>query len=155
MRELRRLGAGAFENQHVLVSIRQVILTADDVADAEVDVVGTGGEVVGGHAVGAEEGEVFDVAGGFDLLAVNGVRKANLLAGASGNTEAEGKGLSGRGSAVALDAGKFAHAGVEEPGLIGAGFFAFSGVGWGEVAVSKALLKNGVGDLAMQGQAFG
>src|ERR1700687_3887610 len=136
MRELRRFCASAFENEHVLVSVREMVLPADDVADTEVDVVGTGGEVVGGHAVGAEEREVFDVVGGFDLLAVDGVREANLLTCATGNTEAEGEGLSGRGSAVAFGAGKFAHSRVEEPGLIGAGFFAVAGVSGGEVAVS-------------------
>src|SRR5712692_3300021 len=149
MRELRRLGARAFENERVLVSVREMVLAADDVADTEIDVVGTGGEVVGWHAVGTEEREVFDVVGGFDLLTC-----------APGNTEAKGEGLSRRGSAVALRAGKLAHTGVEEPGLIGTGFFAVvdldsSGVGGGKVAVSQSLLKDGVGDLAMQGQAFG
>src|ERR1700686_385254 len=141
MRELRRFGASAFENEHVLVSVREMVLSADDVADTEVDVVGTGGEVVGGHAVRTEEREVFDVAGGFDLLAIDRVSEADLFACPSGNAEAEGEGLSRRGSAIAFGAGKFAHAGVEEPGLIGAGFFAVvdldsSGVGGGKVAVS-------------------
>src|ERR1700674_4454329 len=140
MRELRRLCASAVENEHVLVSVREMVLAADDVADTEVDVVGTGGEVVGGHAVGTEEREVFDVVGGFDLLAVDRVSEADLFTCPPGNTEAEGEGLSRRGSAVALRAGKFAHAGVEEPGLIGAGFFAVvnlasSGMRGGEVAV--------------------
>src|SRR6202158_3998640 len=141
MRELRRIGASAFENQHVLVSVREMVLAADDVADTELDVVGAGGDVVGGHAVGTEKREVFDVVGGFDLLAVDRVIETDLFASPPRNTEAEGKGLSGGGSAVALRAGKFAHAGVEEPGLIGSGFFAVvdldsSGVGGGKVAVS-------------------
>ena len=155
MRELRRLGARAFENEHVLVGVREMILAADDVADTEIDVVGTGGEVIGGHAVGAEEREVFDVVSGLDLLAVDRVSEADLLAGAAGNTEAEGEGLSGGGSAVAFGGGKFAHARVEKPGLIGAGLLAFASVGGCEVAVSQALLKDRVGDLAMHGQAFG
>src|ERR1700692_2315230 len=115
MCELRRLGASAFENQHVLVSVREMVLAADDVADTKVDVVGTGGEMVGWHAVGTEEREVFDVVGGFDLVAVDRVSEADLFACPSGNTEAEGEGLSRR-SAIAFGAGKFAHAGVEEPG---------------------------------------
>src|ERR1700693_5083523 len=98
MRELRRLGARAFENQHVLASVREMVLAADDVADTEVDVVGTGGKVVGWHAVGTEEREVFDVVGGFDLLAVDRVSEADLFAGAARNKETEGKGLYGRGS---------------------------------------------------------
>ena len=105
MRELGRGATGSLEDQDVLVSIREMVLAADDVADAEIDVVGAGGEVVGGHAVGTEEREVFDVVGGFDVLAVDRVREADLLAGAAGNAEAEGEGLSGGGSAVALGAG--------------------------------------------------
>src|ERR1700676_1941699 len=136
MRELRRFGASAFENEHVLVSVREMVLSADDVADTEVDVVGAGGEVVGGHAVRTEEREVFDVGGGFDLLAVDRVSEADLFGCPPGNTEAKGEGLSRRGSAVALRTGKFAHAGVEQPGLIGSGFFAVAGVGRGKVAVS-------------------
>jgi len=81
-----------------------MVLAADDVADAEIDVVGAGGQVVGGHAVGTEEGEVFDVVGGFDLLAVDGVVEANGLGGATGDAEAEGEGLSGGGAAVAFGA---------------------------------------------------
>src|ERR1035441_3401222 len=126
MRELRRLGAGSLKNQHVLVGVRKMVLPADDVADAEIDVVGTGGEVVGGHAVGAEERKVFDVVGGFHLLAVDSIIEADGLAGGGGNPEAECEGLSGGSPAVALGAGKFAHAGIKEPGLIGAGFFAIA-----------------------------
>src|SRR5260370_559070 len=140
MRELRRFGARAFENEHVLVSVREMVLSADDVANTKVDVVGAGGEVVGRHAVRTEKREVFDVGGGFELLAVDRVSEADLFSCPPGNTEAKGKGLSRRGAAVALRAGKFAHAGVEEPGLIGTGFFAVvnlasSGVGGGKVAV--------------------
>ena len=155
MRELRRRGARAFENEHVLVGVREMILAADDVADTEIDVVRTRGEVVGGHAVGAEQRKVFDIVSGLDLLAVDRVREADLLAVAARNTEAKGEGLSGRGSAVAFGAGKFAHAGVEEPGLTGAGLFAVPSVGGCEVAVSQALLEDRVCDLAMQGHAFG
>src|SRR6266849_10508334 len=119
MRELRRLGARAFENERVLVSVREMVLAADDVADTEVDVVGTGGEVVGGHAVGTEELEVFDVVGGFDLLAIDPVSEADLFACPPGNTEAKGERLSRRGSGVARRAGKLAHTGGEERGVIG------------------------------------
>src|SRR6202162_4971749 len=121
MRKLRRLGARAFENEHMLVSVREMVLAADDVADTKVDVVGAGGEVVGGHAIGTEKREGLAVVCGFELLAVHRVTEADLFPCPPGNTEAEGEGLSCRGAAVALRAGKFAHAGVEEPGLIGAG----------------------------------
>src|SRR5664279_2092250 len=132
-----------------------MVLAANNVTDSKVDVVGTRGKVVRRHAVGTEEREVFDVVRGFDLLAVDGVIEADFFARATGNTEAEGEGLSGRSSPVAFVAGKLAHAGVEKPSLIGAVFLAVPGVGGGEVAVSQTLLKDGAGDLAVQGQAFG
>ena len=137
-----------------------MVLAANDMTDAQVHVVGTGGEVVGGHAVGAEEREVFDVIGGFDLLAVDRVGETHLFSQAAGDAETKGEGLSGRGSAVALGAGEVAHAGVEEPGLISARFVAVadlasSGVGRGKIAIRQALLKDGVGDLAVQAKAFG
>src|SRR5271166_1270985 len=106
-----------------------MVLTADDVANAEVDVIRTGGEVVGGHAVGTEKREVFDVVRRFHLLAVHCVIEADWLAGAARNTEAQGEGLSGLRSAVALLAGKLAHAGIEKPGLIGSRFFSVADVG--------------------------
>src|ERR1700716_2218158 len=111
--------------------------------------------VVGAHAVRTEEREVFDVVGGLGLFAIDRISEADLFACSPGNAEAEGEGLSGRGSAIAFGAGKFAHAGVEEPSLVGSGFFAVAGVGRSKVAVSQALLKDGVGDLAMKGQSFG
>ena len=155
MRELRRLRGSAFENKHMLVCVREMVLPSDNVANAEVDVVGTGCEMVSGHAVGTEEREVFDVVGGFNLLAVDRISKADLLAQAAGNTEAQCERLAGGGPAVAFLAREFAHAGVEEPGLSRAGFFAVAGVSRSKVAISQALLKDGVGDLAVQGQAFG
>src|ERR1700682_2420942 len=105
MCELRWRSASAFENEHVLVSVREMVLSADDVADTEVDVVGTGGEVVGWHAVRTEEREVFDVVGGLNLFAVHRIREPHLFACPPRNTEAEGEGFSGRGSAVALGTG--------------------------------------------------
>src|SRR5580658_7905356 len=155
MRKLRRLGACAFEDEHVLVGVGEMVLAANNVADAEVDVVGAGGEVVGGHAVGTKEREVFDVVGGFGLLAVDRIMEANLPDCSTWNTKAKREGFSGRDPPIALRARKFAHARVEEPGLIGSGFLAVAGVGGGEVAVSQALLKDGVGNLAVQGQPFG
>src|SRR5207302_11468859 len=91
LRELRRLGARTFETERVLVSVREMAMPPDAVADTEIDVVGTGGEVVGWHAVRPEEREVFDVVGGFDLLAVDRVSEADLFTCAPGNTEAKGE----------------------------------------------------------------
>jgi hypothetical protein len=132
-----------------------MVLSANDVADAQIDIVGTRREVVSGHAIGTEQRKVFDIIGGFDLLAIDGVIEANLFAGTPRDTEAESERFSGGGAAIALGARKFAHSGIKEPGLIRAGFFAFACMSGGEVAVCQAFLKDGVGYLAMQTQALG
>ncbi len=51
MGELGRRDAEGLEDQQVLEGVGEVILAADDVADAEIGVVDAGGQVVGGHAV--------------------------------------------------------------------------------------------------------
>jgi hypothetical protein len=132
-----------------------MVLPANNVADAQIDVVSTRSEVVGGHAIGAEQRKVFNVIGGFDLLAVDGVIEANLFAGTPRNTETEGERFSGGSAAIALGARKFAHSGIKEPGLTRAGSFAFAGVSGGEIAICQAFLKDAVGYLAMQSQALG
>jgi len=91
MGELGRVGAGALENKNVFVGVGEVVLAADDVADAEVDIVGAGSEVVGGHAVGAEEGEVFDVGGRFELVAIDGVVEAHCFGGVRGTRKRRAK----------------------------------------------------------------
>jgi len=137
MRELRRLSARTFENKHVLVSVREMVLAADDVADTEVDVVGAGGEVVGWHAVGAEECEVFDVVSGFDLLAVDASLKRTCSPDAARNTEAEGEGTLRPRLGDRFRRGKVrACRGLKSQALVGSGFFVVARVGGGKVAVS-------------------
>ncbi len=118
MRELRGCVAGGFEDQEVLEGVGEVLLTAHDVADAEVDVVGAGGEMVGGHAVAAEEREVFDVGGRFGLLAVDEVFDGDAVAGVARDAETDYEVFARGGAAVAFVAGNFALAGVEEPGAV-------------------------------------
>ncbi len=113
VRELGQGGAGSVEDQNVFEGVGEMVLAANDVSDAQVGVVGAGGEVISGHAVAAEEGEVFDVGGGFGLVAVNGVSETDFAVGLAGNAEAEGERLSGGGAAVALGLGEVAHSGVE------------------------------------------
>ena len=50
-----------------------MILAANDVADAQVGIVGAGGQVIGRHAVAAQQREVLDIGSGFRLLAVDRV----------------------------------------------------------------------------------
>src|ERR1035441_8379902 len=109
MGELGRLASGAFEDKDMLVGVRKMVLAADDVADAEVDVVGAGCQVVSGHAIGAQQREILNVVGKFDLLSKFRSIKAPLFAVAPRNSEAERESLSSGSSPIALDARKFAH----------------------------------------------
>src|SRR5271156_712350 len=96
MRKLRRLDARAFKNEDVLVGVRKMVLAPDDVADTQIDVVRARGKMVGGHAVGPKQREVFDVVSGFNLPAINGVMETDLFACSARNPEAKRKRLSGR-----------------------------------------------------------
>src|ERR1700733_3838006 len=104
MRELWQRCSGllcGLKYQHMLVRIRKMILTADDVADLQIDVVGARRQMIGGHAVAAEQGEVFDVVGRFGLVAVNGIGEADVFAGPARPSEPLGKSLSAAAAAVA------------------------------------------------------
>jgi len=75
MRELRRGDAEGFENQEVLEGVGEVILAANDVADAQVGVVHAGGQMVGGVAIRAKEREIFHLVGELGLRAVDAVNE--------------------------------------------------------------------------------
>src|SRR5512138_987687 len=75
--ELRRLGAGHLENQDVLEAVSEVVLTADDVRSAQINVVGAGCQVISRHAVASQESEILDVRCRFRLVSENGITKAN------------------------------------------------------------------------------
>ena len=45
------VGAEALEDEQVLEGVGEVILAANDVADAQIGVVDAGGEMIGGHSV--------------------------------------------------------------------------------------------------------
>ncbi len=130
-----------------------MLLTAHDVADAEIDVVGAGGEVVGGDAVASEEREVFDVGGRFGLLAEDEVFDGDAVAGVARDAETDYEGFAGGGAAVAFVAGDFALAGVEEPGAVW--FGRVVGFKRREVAVGHAFGEDGLGYLFMEGEAVG
>ena len=70
------VNAEALENQQVLERVRQVILPADDVADAQVSVIHARGKVVRGHPVRPQQRKVFHFVGELLLLTVNAVNKA-------------------------------------------------------------------------------
>src|ERR1700751_1187410 len=94
MSKLRWRGACCLENQHVLERVRQMILSADDVRNLQICIVGAGRQVIRGHAVGTEKREVFDIVGGFYLLAVHGIGEAYLFARPSRHPKTKRKRLS-------------------------------------------------------------
>ena len=115
MRELRRVHAQRFEDQHVLEGVGEVILAADDVADAQVGVVGAGRHVIGRQRVAAQQGEVFDVGGGFRLLSVDQIGEGDSLARFAGHSVAHHERFAGGGAAVAFFPREFAHRRMGEP----------------------------------------
>ena len=79
MRELRWLDTCCLKNQDVLERVGEVILAAHYVADAEINVIGAGGEVIGRGAVAAEEREIFDISGWSGLLTVDCVTERDCF----------------------------------------------------------------------------
>ena len=93
-----------------------MILPANDVSDFQIDIVGAGRQVIGGHAVAAEESEVFDIGGKFALRAVDFVVKLNFLGGVALDFEADDERLARGGAFVALLLGEGAHFWIEDQG---------------------------------------
>ena len=132
-----------------------MVLAADDVTDAQVGIVRAGRQVIGRHAIAAQEREVLDIRRGFGLLAVDGVAKADVGGAVAGHTEAQHKRLSGRGAPVALGGGKLAHVRIEQPRAFAAHRFGGAGIGRREVAVREALPEDRLRGFLMHGEAFG
>ncbi len=154
VRKLRRLGAESLEDQNMLERIRQVILAAHDVADAQVGVIGTGGQVIGRRAVAAQKGEVLDVGGLLGLVSVDAVVKANVASGFARNSEAPHERLAGSRAPIAFLTRQFTHAGVKKPRSAGAGFFAFVALSRREVPVGGAFPGDDFGRFPVQLQAL-
>src|SRR5215467_14388890 len=153
MGELWRRKSSGFENQHVFVSVRKMILPANDVADAQVSVVGARSQMIGRHAVGAQQCEVLDIGPGLHLFAVHSVCKLDDLS-LAWHAEAQRKRLSRGSTAIAFLPRKFPHARVEQPCPLCARFLAVTRMGGREIAISKAFLKNGLGHLPVQGSTL-
>ena len=73
MRKLRHVLTESLIKQNLLVRVRQMILAANDVRDAHLDVVDHDREVVERMAVGTQQHQVFDLGIDAFLLAVNDV----------------------------------------------------------------------------------
>ena len=145
----------AFEDEQVLEGVGEVILAADDVADAEIGIVDARGEVIGRHSVRAQQGEVFDLVGELGLITIDAIGEVQGAAFAAGDAIAEGERLARSGAAVAFFPGQFAHTGIAEPGALRGGLLRRRRVRGGEVAIGKAFGEDGMGRGAVQGKAFG
>ncbi len=130
-----------------------MVLTADDVADTQVGIVGTRRQVIRRHAVGTQQREIFDVSGGFHLLAVNGVGKANFSAVTwDRNRRANGSPAAARRSLSSWDSSGI---GIEQPRALRAGFLHVTGVRGREVPISMVFIEDGFCDAAMKVETFG
>ena len=103
------------ENQHVLEGIGEVVLPADDVADAQVGIVGAGRHVIRRQAIAPQQREVLDIVGGLGLRAINGVVELDDAIRATGHAKTHDERLTGSSSTVAVGGAQFPHAGVEQP----------------------------------------
>ena len=150
-----RLAPGRLEDQQVLKGVGEVVLAANDVADAQIGVIGAGGQVIGGHAVGAQQREILDIGGGLGLLAVHPVGEAHGALGIARHAEPQREGFARRGPAVALFGRHLAHLGVAQPGSLCARAGRLAGLRRREIAVGEPLAEDRVGHLPVQGQPLG
>ena len=139
------------EDQDVLEGVGEVVLAADDVADAQVGVVGAGAQVIGGHAVAAQQREVLDIGGGFRLLRRNSVVELDTARSVSRGTRkrsANGSPAAARRSLSSRR--KLAHSGVEQPGALRARLLGIAGLRRREIAIRQALVEDGLRRRAVQ-----
>ena len=64
----------------MLERIREVILSADDMADPQVGIICARCHVIGRHAAAAQKSEILNVGGRFRLRAVDQIAKSDLRA---------------------------------------------------------------------------
>src|SRR5580704_14610913 len=121
MRELGRRGAGGFEDQYMLEGVSQMILAADDMADAELDIIGAGSHVISGDTIAAQQRGVLDLSRGFRLVAIHVVMKLDAARGVAGDSETQYEGFAGVGAPLALLGRQLPHAGVEQPWTVAVG----------------------------------
>src|SRR5579862_9130845 len=113
MRELGRRGASSLEDQHVLESICQMVLAANDVADVKISIIGTRCQVIRRHAVAAKQSKILDVVSGFHLITINCIGEAHVFAGSTRHAKAEGKRLSSGSPAIAFVPRQLSHSRIE------------------------------------------
>ena len=79
-----------------------MILAANNVADAQVHVVGAGRHVIGRNAVAAQQREIFDVGRQLGLLAIHGVVKLHGVRTFARHAKPQHKWLARIGAALAF-----------------------------------------------------
>src|SRR5258706_3824571 len=102
MGKLRRREAAGPEDEDVLESVGEMILAANYVGNAQVGVIGARSKMIGWHAVGTEQGKIFDVSGQLHLFAVDRVGKPHQLPAVARYSKTQSKGLSRGGAPVTL-----------------------------------------------------
>ena len=92
-----------------------MILTADDLADFQVRIVGAGSHVVSGHGIAAQQREVFNIVGFLRLGTVHSILKFHGTAFPTRHPEAQNKGFPSGGARIAFSHAQFAHPRISHP----------------------------------------
>src|SRR3954454_19981391 len=131
----------------MLECVDQMFLTAEDMGNAQIGVIGARRHVIGRHAGRAEQGEILKVAGPLSYRPVDKISYNDLCTRLSRHTEAQHEWFTRAGPAIALFAREVAHARIVEPSPIQ--IFRYRS-GRREVPVREALLNDGPSGLAMK-----
>ena len=99
----------------MLECVGQMILAANDVADAKVGIVGAGSQMISRRAIAAQQGEILNIRRRFRLFPVNAVREPDILDNVAWHAVAEHKRLTRGGTTVALLMRQLSHTGMEQP----------------------------------------
>ncbi len=114
--------------------------------------------MVGRHAVAAQQGEVFDIRGGFGLLAVHQIGEGNRVARLARHLETHYEGLSSRRAAIAFRRVQLPHLaielGTEYSGCDGEPSIPRVDRQWREIPIGQSLLQDFVRSPAMQIMPF-
>src|SRR4029079_1903470 len=102
MRKQRGIVARCFKDQHVLVGIRKMVLSTNDVADSKISIIRARSQMISWHPVRAQQCKVFDVIRRLHLLAIHRIAKLPLRSTSSRDAEPQRKCLSSRRAPVAL-----------------------------------------------------
>ena len=132
-----------------------MILAADDVADAQIRVVGTRCHVIGGQCVAAEQREILNVGGGFRLFSVDQILEHHCIARLARHTIAHHEGFAGRRTTIAFFPRHRAHFGMKQPVALGMRFLFRVHRQGCEIPVREPFCENLIRQLPVQIQPLG